>query len=214
MMKSLSVRLLAAGALLLIAAPIVANPIPVPLYSWEDGSTVLGLYGAGDPPIICTNVTAPDPVNWGTHSLRLEDNCPSGTPQAYIAFIWDLQDGDYVMAGFWRYDTTPEGAPSVRLWAHWNDELPGNPDGYSGSAGGNDDYGLGEGWDYTYWEWTVTDGHSGMVIEARTYSNPGDTVWIDDVEVLAPMHAKIMFPDLIIPTETLTWGGVKSLYRD
>jgi len=29
----------------------------------------------------------------------MEDNSPSGTPQAYIAFLWNLRDGDMVLEG-------------------------------------------------------------------------------------------------------------------
>ena len=88
------------------------------------------------------------------------------------------------------YDDTPDAAPSCRLWGHWNDELPGNIDGYSGSASGESDYGPGEGWDYTSFIYTVADGHTGLVIEARTYSSPGDIVWLDDlhVEIPGPCH--------------------------
>ena len=46
-----------------------------------------------------------------------------------------VRAGDVVSAGFWRYDDTPDGAPSVRIWGHWNDSLPADPDGYDGSAG-------------------------------------------------------------------------------
>lgn len=212
-MRSTAILAAACAALLLGGAAALANPVLLPSYGWEDGLTVLGLSGTGDPPIICTNATAPDPVYTGAHSLRLEDNSPSGTPQAYVAFIWGLHDGDWVMADFMRFDTTPDGAPSVRIWAHWNDGLPGDPTRNDGSAGGNDSYGPGTGWDNTYWEWTVSGGHTGLVIEARTYSNPGDTVWIDDVEVFAPEQARLMFPDMVIPVEGNTWGRVKALYR-
>jgi hypothetical protein len=160
-------------------------------YGWEDGvGTVLGLYGGGDPPIIATNVGAPDPVYEGLRSLRLEDNSPEGTPQAYIAWIVGLTDDDVVEAGFWRYDDTPDVSPSCRIWAHWNDD-PNDLYGYDGSAGGNSDYGPGEGWDQATHLWTVADGHTGIVIECRTYSSPGDTVWIDDMFVTAPDHATI-----------------------
>ena len=57
--------------------------------------------------------------------------------------------------------------------------------GYAGSAGGNDAYGDGLGWDFASWTWTIA-GHTGLVVEIRTYSNPGHTVWIDDLTVTAP----------------------------
>jgi hypothetical protein len=206
--------ILTTALVLLMASAAAANPILLPGYGWEDGGTVLGMSGTGDPPLIATAVTAPDPVHWENASLRLVDNSPSGTPQAYIAFIWNLQEGDYVMAGFWRYDDSPGAAPSCRIWGHWNNSLPWNPEGYDGSAGGNDDYGNGQGWGYTSWEWIVPAGQVGLVVEVRVYSNPGDTVWVDDVEVLAPEHALIQFPgDGPVDVENRAWGEVKSLFR-
>ena len=70
----------------------------------------------------------------GMYSLQLTDNAPSGTPQAFAAALWNLQDGDVITAGFWRYDDTPASAPSCRIWGHWNDDLPADINGYSGSA--------------------------------------------------------------------------------
>jgi|GEM_PF-456788 len=177
-------------ALVLLSSAASAQTVT---YGWEDGQTVLSLYGAGDPPIIVANVGAPDPVHGGASSLLLEDNCPSGTPQAYLAFIIGLQDGDEVTASFWRYDTTPSGSPSCRIWGHWNDTFC-DIDGYDGSASGNEDYGPGTGWDETAWTYTVADGHTGLVIECRTYSNPGDSVYIDDMTITAPDHAVIFTP--------------------
>jgi hypothetical protein len=181
-------------------------------FDWEDLTTVLGLYGIGVPPIIATNVGAPDPVYGGLRSLRLEDNSASGTPQAYIAWVRNLQDGDCVKASFWRYDVSPGIAPSCRIWAHWNDT--DSCTGYSGSAGGNDDYGPGIGWDNAFWSWTVSGGHTGIIIECRTYSNPGDVVWIDDLVVRAPCDAVIIFPDAgPSAVESTTWGRLKAMYR-
>jgi len=192
-----------------------ANPLPSVGCWWEDPSTtVLGLFGTGDPPIIATNVTAPDPVFEGERSLRLEDNSPSGTPQAFLCYIWDLNDGDVVTAWFMRYDDTPTSAPSCRIWGHWNDELPDNPEGYSGSAGGNSDYGADEGWGLLEHTWTVEGGHTGLVIEVRTYSSPGDVVWIDAFEVIPPDDCVVQTPEmLVVGTESQTLSDVKALFR-
>jgi hypothetical protein len=183
-------------------------------YGWEDFLTVLGLYGTGTPPIIATNVGAPDPVYSGLRSLRLEDNSPSGTPQAYIAWVRNLQDGDCVRASFRRYDVTPGASPSCRIWAHWNDT--DSCTGYSGSASGNSDYGPGTGWDKAAWKWVVSGGHTGLVIECRTYTNPGDVVWIDDITVSTDClsEAVVVVPDAgPTATEATTWGRLKSMYR-
>jgi hypothetical protein len=68
--------------------------------------------------------------------------------------------------------------------------------------------------------WYVADGHTGLVIEARTYSNPGDTVWIDDLHICAPDHCWVQTPHEIyepggdvIRTDFATMGMVKTLYR-
>jgi len=190
-------------------------------YGWEDNTaTVLGLYGDGDPPIICTLGVSPgDPVSEGTYSLKLERNS-AGTPQAFVAHVWGLQDGDEVLVYIDRYDDTPAAAPSARLWGHWNDELPDNVEGYSGSAGGNSDYGGGMGWDTATHTWTVVDGHVGLAIEIRVYSNPGDVILVDNMLVNAPDHAWIQTPEKIyvpdgsvIPVDAATWGGIKALFR-
>jgi hypothetical protein len=180
------------AVVLVAASPALAQQTQS--FGWEDGTTtVVSTYPDPDS-ILSTNVGAPDPVQSGSRSLRLEDNAASGTPQVYIAWIAGLTDGDEVTASFWRYDDTPGAAPSCRIWGHWNDD-PGDITGYDGSAGGNDDYGPGTGWDQTSHTWTVADGHTGLVIEVRTYSSDGDTVWIDDLEVTIPDTA--VFQDMV-----------------
>jgi hypothetical protein len=210
-MKEL-LTLIAAGLLVLTATAAAANPLPVE--EWETGATVLGLYGTGDPPIIATLATAPEPVYSGAYSLRLEDNSPTDTPQAYVAFIWGLSDGEQVSVYLYRYDDTPDASPSCRLWGHWNDELPGNPDGYSGSAGGNSDYGMGTGWEEVSYTWTVTGGHTGLVIEVRTYSSPGDVVYIDEMVIIPSSSCTYQTPSyMIVSGDQSSFGKVKALYR-
>ena len=203
--------------LLALGLAASANATTVVTYGWEDGGTVLAVYpDPALPSIIATNVASWDgaPVHGGNFSLKLEDNAPDGTPQAFLVYLWFLQDGDDVTVGFWRYDTTPDGSPSVRIWGHWNDTVPDDPDGYNGSAGGNDDYGTGEGWDYTENSWTVADGHTGLVVEARTYSEAGDIVWLDDLNVEVPDHVFVQIPGCSpVATEDQTWSQVKTLYR-
>ena len=186
-------------------------------YSWEDEGTVLGFYGTNpdeSDAMFATAVGAPDPVRSGSFSLKLEDNLQSGTPQAFLAFVWDLQPNDTVSALFWRYDVTPGASPSCRIWGHWNDSLPDDYFDYSGSAGGLDDYGPGAGWDLAMFDFVNTDGHTGLVIECRTYSNPGDIVFIDDMEIMIPDHASILIPSAdFVGTEARSFGSVKALFR-
>jgi hypothetical protein len=179
---------------------------------WEGGVPVLGMYGTGSPPILASFSQPPDPYHGGLQSLRLEDNSPSGTPQAYVAWIKGLSDGDIVEVGVWRYDMTPGASPSCRIWGHWNDD-PNDINGYNGSAGGNEDYGPGTGWDYTQWSWTVVDGHTGLVVEIRTYSSPGDVVWCDDMVVVGPEGSTIIVPEGVTPVRSASWSAIKALFR-
>jgi len=176
---------------------------------WEGTGTILGYYGAGEPPIIAEIST--ERVYAGAQSLYLEDNAPSGTPQAFVAWIVGLSGGDEVAVSIWRFDDTPGAAPSARIWGHWNDD-PNDISVYNGSAGGNSDYGTGEGWDLVEYTWTVEEGHTGLVIEVRTYSSAGDIVWVDDLTVSAPEGATIYTPDNYVPIASTTWGEIKAVF--
>jgi len=207
--------LLAIAVVLLVSGSCLGQRYDV-FESWEGAATLLGTYGTGSPPIIATirSGTPIDPVH-GTQYLELEDNSPTGTPQAYVAWVKNLAPGDEVYVSLWRYDDTPDVPPSCRLWAHWNDDL-GDINGYSGSAGGNEDYGLGTGWEEVSWTWTNPLGresHLSLVVEVRTYSDPGDIVWIDNMMVAAPEGADVDTPTSASPVEDSTWSAIKELFR-
>ena len=187
------------ASLLVLSAPLLADTAT---FGWEGTETVLGMFP--DSGVIATVSTAQ--VYSGSQSLMIERNSES-TPQAFVAWVVGLTDGDEVTASFYRYDVTPGAAPSCRIWGHWNDD-PDDIGGYAGSAGGNSDYGPGTGWDMTDHTWTVADGHTGLVIECRVYSNPGDIVWIDDLEVTAPSGATIYTPEQT-GLSSETWGAIK-----
>lgn len=190
---------------LLLAVSQIAMADITENYGWEGTETVLGMY----PEFGVIALISTDPVHAGSQSLYLE-RVSDATPQAFVAWIVGLQDGDEVTGSFWRYDVTPGAAPSCRIWAHWNDD-PGDVNGYNGSASGNTDYGTGEGWDETSHIWTVVDGHTGLVIEARVYSDPGDIVWIDDMTVIAPDNATIHTPGTV-SLESSTWADIKAAF--
>jgi len=165
-------------------------------FDWESGGTFIKAFPEGE--MEAYRVTHPDPVYAGDWSLKLVDAAPTGTPQGYLAWIDGLQDGDIVTASFWRYDDTPGASPSSRIWAHYT-AAGGTIDDYAGSAGGNNDYGPGEGWDQTGWTWVFDSNlgaRGGLVIEVRTYSNPGDTVWIDNLSITAPDGVMIQLPEI------------------
>jgi hypothetical protein len=180
-------------------------------YGWEDGGTILGQYLDID----ATNVGAPAPVFEGERSLYLVDQTASGTPQAYVAWIDGLLDNDVIDVCFARYDDTPGVAPSLRIWGHYT-AAGGTIEDYVTSASGNSDYGPGLGWDQACYQWIFDSNggeRGGLVVEARTYSNPGDWGYVDAIEVNYPDHATVTFPAGASPVESATWSTIKSLYR-
>ncbi|MBC8422809.1 hypothetical protein H8E07_01680 [bacterium] len=179
-------------------------------FGWEDGiSTVFGTDGnVGG----TANVT--DVFHTGNNALYGYEDPAGGTPQMWIAWISGLQNGDLVTASFWTYDTAA-GNPSSRIWGHYTDNGHLN---YTGSAGGNETYSAGTGWEQLSWTWTF-DGtdpdHLGLMIEFRMYSAvAGDGYWCDDLSVTAPDHATVWFPNQNpVAEEDTSWGGVKNLFR-
>jgi hypothetical protein len=213
----MKISIVTALAFLLLAGGATGRTVT---YGWEDGAaTILGQHAGTLPAVSCAPVGAPDPVSEGAFSLRLE-RVADATPQAFLVHVWGLTDADEVIVSVDRYDATPGAAPSGRLWAHFNDDLPADAGGYSGSAGGNSDYGEGLGWDNTSHTWTVEGGHTGLTIEFRVYSNPGDVMFVDNLSVTAPEGCWIQTPDRVtdpdgvaVTTDRGTWGGVKALFR-
>lgn len=195
------------SVLVLIAAAafLVASAEEMATCGWEGTETILGSYGD----VIATIAT--DPVHGGAQSLKLEDNQESGTPQAFVGWVRGLTDGDMITATVWRYDMTPAAAPSCRIWAHWNDD-PGDIEGYNGSASGQSEYGPGTGWDMAEYTWTVEEGHTGLVIEIRTYSEPGDIVWVDDLTITAPDGTTIDVPSEGQSLSGNSWAAIKASF--
>lgn len=149
-------------------------------YDWEDGGTTLGQFGTN---LVTENSS--EQAYTGVSSLKMIEDPPSGTPQAYVAWVKNLIDGDEITASFWVYDTTPGASPSGRIWGHYStsDDITN----YMGSAGGNSTYSDGLGWSYLEWTWTFDSAintRDAFVLEARIYSAlAGDFIYVDDVSV-------------------------------
>jgi hypothetical protein len=195
-----------------LALGLCALPAAAETYGWEDGvGTILGSYGnlVGE-----ANVTGPQTgsqgsglpdytcpgAHGGERYLHVAEDPHYGTPQAYVAWVTGLTDGDVIDASFFGYDITPGASPSLRIWAHYT--VGADPDSYGGSAGGNDAYTAGTGWDEVGWSWTFDSSlgtRDGLMIEARLYSTPSTSdpdhtdYWIDDVTVNATA-GNIIFP--------------------
>jgi hypothetical protein len=175
---------------------------------WEEvGATVLATY-PNDAAII--SALDSEQTHAGASALKMERTVESPTPSVYVATVDGLNPGDVVTASFWCYDMTPEAAPSGRIWGHWNDTLSEDIMAYNGSAGGNSEYSAGDGWSLLEWSWTVPADHVGLVIEARLYSNPGDIIWIDDLEVDAPVGAVVALACAQNAVQEMSWSALKA----
>jgi hypothetical protein len=175
------------AALLVGAAPALAATYTT-FESWEGANPDLGSGPGilGNFRDITTSIVT-DPVFDGTQSLKIERDDTS-TPQAYVAWVEGLNDGDTVTASFYVYDTTPGTGPSGRIWGHYTsnpDLATADVDSYAGSASGNTTYSDGSGWSWLVYTWTFDAGtdRTGMVIEARPYSDPGAIIYVDSLMV-------------------------------
>lgn len=202
------------ACMLLIGTMLVASAQAAQVtynYGWEDGvGTIMGSFGNLVDP---TNVTGLQTgqngnvgtfdcpgANSGTRYLHVAEEPHDGTPQAYVAYIEYLTDGDVVDASFFGFDLTDTASPSLRIWAHY--ALSGDVNSFVASAGGNNTYTAGPGWDDVAWSWTFDSAggtRDALVIEARLYSTPSTDpalrtdYFIDDVSVTAPDTATVTF---------------------
>ena len=149
-------------------------------YDWEDGGTILGSYGNLG---YAANVL--DPLGGGSNVLEIHEDPIGSTPQAFVAWITGLTDGDEITGSFWGLGDGVTDA-KTRIWGHYT-TAGGDIDAYDGSAGGNSTY-SGADWTFLEKTWTFNgDGgnHGGLVIEARLYSYSGGsgTAWIDNLNI-------------------------------
>lgn len=202
----ISTRTLLLSIIVGIAASAAANPLPDCGWEYCD-DTVLALDGPGIEPIIASRVTAPDPVNNGDYSLRLVHNAPGETPRAHLAYAEDLTAGTLVVFEIARYASDPGGG-SCRFRGRY---LPDNID-----AGGPEDPG-GSGWQWIAYQWTITGGHTGMIIEVEMTGEAGDTVWLDDMVAVPAGEGTytLTIPCFysVVPVATSTLSAVKDLFR-
>jgi len=141
-------------------------------YSWENGGTILGSYGNL---VDAENVGETDGVAPydGDYMLTVSESPIDGTPQAFIAWVTDISEGDQITACFYGYDTTAGASPSMRIWGSWtaNNDI----NSYAGSADGNEEYTDGTGWDQVCHTFSTTqenwEAGEALVVQARLYSS-------------------------------------------
>ena len=181
-------------------------------YSWEDGGTVLGSFGNLANVANVGSTNGIDPHD-GDYMLTVSEDPIDGTPQAFLAWVTDISDGDEITACFYGYDDTASSSPSMRVWGSWTDGSDINA--YGGTAGGNEDYTAGTGWDevchtfttdYLYNGSPTFDAGEGLVIQARLYSSSSASeavqYFIDSIEITTTSAtATIQFPGAQEPVE-------------
>ncbi len=175
-------------------------------YAWENLGAILGQSATN---MFSANVTSGYDPYWpgtvtprsGNRMLQLTEDPHSYTPQAFIAWVTNLVNGDEVTASFYGWDSTDGASPSMRIWGHYttSDDINNN----QGSASGNSTYTTGTGeWSEVSHTWTFAGGPGGdaLVVEARLYSTPSTSptnstdFWVDDEQVIAPDTATVIFP--------------------
>ncbi len=201
--------------LLVLAVAGAAYAQQTVTYGWEDGGEMLGCYA-------CEGMAYYNDASFaemGTHSLAITEVPGNiGTPQAYVAWITGLNEGDVVTGSFDAYDTTIGGNPSLRIWGHYASDT--DITAYNGSASGSGDYsGVGPdvGWETLSWTWTIAAGQTALVIEIRPYESTSATettyCWADNLSVTAPDGATIHMIDGAVANEAASWGELKALFR-
>lgn len=191
---------LAIAVLAVVAAGSANAAVFTASYGWEDGQgTILGSFGNltnaanvttgdeyGASALVYSNVTP----HSGSHMLTISENPHASTPQAYIAYIENLEAGDVIDASYFGWDSTTSTGSSMRIWAHWANN--GDVNSYVTSASGSNTYTDGNGWSQVSYTWTNDDGLGGgydaLVIEARLYSSPStssdySSYFVDDLAV-------------------------------
>lgn len=187
-------------------------------YGWENGGTTLG-DGYNMQYVYTANTDAE--AYEGLHSLEIYESGGTTTPQAYVAWITNLQEGDQVTANVMTLDRTCGSTyPSLRIWAHYT-PLDGDIQSYAGSASGPSTYSGYQTpcdvWLPLEYTWTFPGGNDGggLVIEIRPY-NSGSFLgsnWIDNLCITAPEHCWVYFPGGVVATENSSLSGVKALFR-
>ena len=165
-------------------------------YGWEAGSgdAILGSYGN-----VGSAEFSTEQAHSGDYSLKVTEDPIGSTPQAYLAWVTGLEEGDEVTAGVWiQSQNGPDSNPAGRIWGHYSaaDDI----NDYQGSASGNTEYGGETDWDYVEYTWTIPADQEALVIEGRIYSSsdPGlNVVYFDDLCITAPDGATVTVPSIV-----------------
>ncbi len=181
------IRTTAAIAALALAPAMAHAGVPptTAFTGWEDigADAVFGTFGnVGDYGYTST----PDPVYDGSHSLFLTESPSGGTPNAVVAWISGLSDGDEITATMWFKGLDTDGSASTskgRIWGAYYGSADSTT--YEGSAGGPSGYAGDSGdWESITHTWTYSGGGDVFGLQARIYAYGGnDRIWADNLSI-------------------------------
>ena len=190
-------NVMALAAPVLMSSAVLADASGT--YSWEDGvATIIGSFESQN--LSSSNVD--DNSNTGAQALFLSESpvTNSTTPQAYVAWIQGLTDGDVIDGSFFAFDNS---GVQVRIWGHYTTGTD-DPTSFSGPASGNSAYTTDIGWEQMSHTWTFNSNggtRDGLMIECRLYSvdETSNFTWVDDVSVnVTGSNATIVFADSLL----------------
>ncbi|QDU35135.1 hypothetical protein KS4_32150 [Poriferisphaera corsica] len=192
------------GAALAMGLSATAGAAITATYGWEDGGTILGNYGD----IIAENTA--DAARSGTAGLKLTDDAATGTPQAYAAFITGLAEGDTIEVTVYAKDLPGIDGNGGRIWGHYGGDA-NDINVYDGSASGLGSYSDADWTELTY-SWTMAAEKENFILEFRTYNNPGDGAFFDDLSItVSNDNAIINIPTVIPEPASLALLGLSGL---
>jgi len=118
----------------------------------------------------------------GESCLEATESPLSGTPEIYLAWVSNLNQGDIVKATVWA-----KGGPTseVGLCGHYTDEAD-DYNSFDESAGCSEEKaGAGKVWEKLSYSFTVEEDKEALLVAAKLYCYDEDdaTVWIDDLKI-------------------------------
>lgn len=204
-------HLLSLVLILVVAAPVLANPLPGWMCEWEGGETVLGILGDGTG-LIAAPAIYPEPVFRGDGSLRLEVGAGSGPAEAAVLYIWGT--GGEIFGGFSRFTEVAGEGPYCTVHAYTIDHYPFDISQIGDYIGGSSAPAEAPGWEEHLHLWEVPTGSYGVVLTVRVHGEPGQSVWIDDLVLHYGYGSYTASPCFwIVDNEDASFSDVKALYR-
>lgn len=180
------IRMTAAVAALAFAPAMAQAGVTTDAFTgWENTSAdaVFGTFGnVGD----YGYTAAPDPVYDGSHSLFLTESPAGGTPNAVVAWVTGLTNGDQITVTMWfkgMTDDSGANASKGRIWGGYYDDTDTST--YSSSASGPNGYaGASGNWESTTHTWTYSGSGKAFGLQARVYAYGNNTsVWGDNLSI-------------------------------